>query len=231
MAIGIARLFGINLMKNFGFPYFSQNMAEFWKRWHISLSTWFRDYVYIPLGGNRGGKVLAVRNVFLVFLLSGLWHGANWTFVLWGLVHAILLVPYLLLKQGQAARENKPEKPAGIARIREILSIVGTFLLTTLTWVLFRADNIRIAKDMFQKIFSFSLLEFPDMPNIPVVFMPFIMVLFLLSVEWIGRKQNHALEFLGLGWPKPFRWGLYCLLLTCIYFFGGPKQDFIYFQF
>jgi D-alanyl-lipoteichoic acid acyltransferase DltB (MBOAT superfamily) len=231
MAIGIARLFGINLMRNFAFPYFTQNMADFWKRWHISLSTWFRDYIYIPLGGSRRGTMLTIRNVFLVFLLSGLWHGANWTFVLWGLVHAILLVSYIIFKERYPAMENKPELSAGISRIREGLSIGGTFFLTTLTWVLFRADNIHVAKDIFQKILSFSLLETPDMPNLPVVIMPFIMILFLVSVEWISRKKEHALEFLGTAWPRTLRWGFYCIILTCIYFFGGPKQDFIYFQF
>lgn len=225
MAIGIARLFGFDLMRNFAFPYFSENIAEFWKKWHISLSTWFRDYVYIPLGGNRKGTANTIRNVFVVFLISGLWHGANWTFLAWGLVHALLFLPYFLGQGGNKSMNISP------SFLRKVLNIGFTFLLTTLAWIFFRSDNIAQAGMIFYNIFSVSLLSAPNLPNLPAAILPVAMILLLLVVEWIGRNQQHALEVLGTSWAVPGRWALYCFILTCIYFFGGPKQGFIYFQF
>lgn len=225
MAIGIARLFGFDLMRNFAFPYFSENIAEFWKKWHISLSTWFRDYVYIPLGGNRKGTTNTIRNVFVVFLISGLWHGANWTFLAWGLVHALLFLPYFLGQGGNNFINISTPAP------RRVLNIGFTFLLTTLAWVFFRSDNIAHAGMIFNRIFSPSLFSLPNLPNLPEAILPILMILFQLSIEWRGRKQQHALEVLGNSWAVPGRWGFYCFILTCIYLFGGPKQGFIYFQF
>jgi D-alanyl-lipoteichoic acid acyltransferase DltB (MBOAT superfamily) len=228
MAIGIARLFGFDLMRNFAFPYFSENIAEFWKKWHISLSTWFRDYVYIPLGGNRKGKTTTIRNVFIVFLISGLWHGANWTFLAWGIVHALLFLPYFL---GQGSNHSMNKNTLVSYSLRMALNIGFTFFLTTLAWVFFRSDNIAQAWIIFERIFSPSLFSIPNLPNLPAAALPLVMILLLLTIEWIGRNRQHALEVLGTSWAAPGRWALYCFILSCIYFFGGPKQGFIYFQF
>jgi D-alanyl-lipoteichoic acid acyltransferase DltB (MBOAT superfamily) len=228
MAIGFARLFGFDLMRNFAFPYFSENIAEFWKKWHISLSTWFRDYVYIPLGGNRKGKTTTIRNVFIVFLISGLWHGANWTFLAWGIVHALLFLPYFL---GQSSNHSMNKNTLVSYSLRMALNIGFTFFLTTLAWVFFRSDNIAQAWIIFERIFSPSLFSIPNLPNLPAAALPLVMILLLLTIEWIGRNRQHALEVLGTSWAAPGRWALYCFILSCIYFFGGPKQGFIYFQF
>ncbi|WP_430466460.1 MBOAT family O-acyltransferase [Winogradskyella ouciana] len=150
IAIGVARLFGFSLMTNFSFPYFSRDIAEFWRRWHISLSTWFRDYLYIPLGGSRGGKWNKVRNVFIVFLISGFWHGANWTFIAWGILHAILFMPLLLMDRNRKFIESTK------VSLNQLPSIFVTFTLVTIAWVFFRADSIAIASQYIIDLLSFK---------------------------------------------------------------------------
>src|SRR5690606_10993216 len=145
--IGVARLFGFRLMTNVKFPYFSRDITEFWRRWHISLSTWFRDYIYIPLGGSRGNKVQQVRNIFIVFLLSGFWHGANWTFIIWGGIHACLFLPLLLLNR------NRHHLTVHTLKLRHLFSILFTFLLVTIAWIFFRADNLGMATDYILNMF------------------------------------------------------------------------------
>src|SRR5690554_2147870 len=164
IAIGTSRLFGFNLMKNFAFPYFSRDIAEFWRRWHISLSTWFRDYLYIPLGGSKGGTWMKVRNTFIIFLVSGFWHGANWTFIVWGALNAIYFLPLLLTHRNRTHLETVARGKI-LPSPKEILQMGATFSLTTLAWVFFRAENIKHAFSYLGEIFSSSLLSIPSFPD------------------------------------------------------------------
>ncbi len=160
IAIGTAKIFGIDLLRNFAYPYFSRDIAEFWRRWHISLSSWFRDYVYVPLGGSKVGQYLKVRNIFIIFLMSGFWHGANWTFIFWGALNAIYFLPLLLLKTNRSNLEIVA-KGKQLPSIKEFISMVTTFFLVTLSWVFFRAENIGHAIDYISEIFSASFLTIP----------------------------------------------------------------------
>lgn len=226
IAIGTARLFGFGLMRNFNFPYFSRDIAEFWRRWHISLSTWFRDYVYIPLGGSSGSARARVRNIFAIFLISGLWHGANWTFVVWGLINALYFLPLLLL-----SRNRKHLGPVAAGRrlpsLLEFLQIGATFALTTLAWIFFRAKSLPQAFAYVARIFSPALWQKPEVFPVDVVL---ILVIFI-AVEWIQRNRQHAFQFDGLPLPRLLRWTFYYLALCAILYFGNNQQQFIYFQF
>ncbi|HRD51403.1 MAG TPA: MBOAT family O-acyltransferase, partial [Flavobacteriales bacterium] len=226
IALGSARLLGIELLQNFSFPYFSRDIAEFWRRWHISLSSWFRDYVYIPLGGNRGGKWMAVRNTAVIFVVSGFWHGANWTFLAWGALHAALFMPLLLAGRN---RRNTGVVAEGrwLPTLREAAGIGLTFTMVTLAWVFFRAESIEQAVSYIGRMFS------PGLLSVPKDFSRFIaaMIALLLLVEWAGRGNRHALERLGLAWPRWARWLLYYGIIFLILRYAGRTQEFIYFQF
>src|SRR5690606_31754603 len=154
------RLFGIELLQNFRFPYFSRDIAEFWRRWHISLSTWFRDYLYIPLGGSKGGTWMKIRNTFIIFLVSGFWHGANWTFVIWGLLHAIYFLP-LLLTGVNRANLDVVAAGAWFPGIKETVQVLCTFFLVCIAWVFFRAETLSDAFVYISGIFSASLFTIP----------------------------------------------------------------------
>lgn len=215
IAAGTARLLGFSLPRNFACPYFSKDIREFWRRWHISLSSWFRDYVFIPLGGSREGRWRTVRNILVTFLLSGLWHGANLTFVLWGLAHALL---YLLLP---ATGEHNRRFPA-------LLSGLLTFALVNLTWVLFRAPDATTAFNYFGHLFS----ALPDFAHARFLSKSLLLlILFLFGAEWLGRGYPHVFQSSFLRWPVPLRWSTYLLLVLLIYVYGGKEQTFIYFQF
>src|SRR6056300_1596923 len=163
IAIGTSRLFGFNLMQNFATPYFSRDIAEFWRRWHISLSTWFRDYLYIPLGGSRGGTWMKVRNTFIIFLVSGFWHGANWTFIVWGALNALYFLPLLLLNKNRHHIEIVAHNKS-IPSIKELSFILITFGLTVFAWIFFRAESVTHAVNYIAGIFNSSLLSVPDFP-------------------------------------------------------------------
>ncbi len=227
IAIGCARLFGFSLMRNFAFPYFSRDMAEFWRRWHISLSTWFRDYLYIPLGGSKGGRWMAVRNTFIIFLVSGFWHGANWTFIAWGALNALYFLPLLL----RGANRQHLEIVAAGRRLPtpgEALRIGFTFLLTCIAWVFFRAADLDQAFDYLAGMLSPSLFHRPAFEYAPL---PWLIGFFVL-IEWIGREQQFALERQGMRWPWPLRWGFYALLIAVIgIYMAVGEVPFIYFQF
>lgn len=226
IAIGTARLFGFNLMKNFNFPYFSRDIAEFWRRWHISLSTWFRDYVYIPLGGSKGSKLFQFRNVMVIFLVSGFWHGANWTFILWGLVNALLFIPLLFLGRN---RKNTGTVAEGkfLPNVSDMLRMLSTFFVTTIAWVIFRAENINHAFQYIKDIFSAELFSMPVVLPLYLI----ILIFFFVGVEWLGREKEFALDFNINSVARPLRWSSYLLLVFMIYRFGASQQDFIYFQF
>ena len=226
MALGVARLFGIDLLRNFAFPYFSRDIAEFWRRWHISLSTWFRDYLYIPLGGSKGGTWMKVRNTFVIFLVSGFWHGANWTFIIWGFLNALYIMPSIIFNTN---RNNLNIVAEGkfLPTFKEFISIVLTFSLTMFAWVFFRANSVEYAIEYLSIIFSNSLFLKPEV--FPVTTMIFVVVFILL--EWIGREQQFALAKIGYKWNRLLRWSLYFVILLSILFYNGKQQEFIYFQF
>jgi len=222
IAIGTAKLFGFSLMKNFSFPYFSKSVAEFWRNWHISLSTWFRDYVYIPLGGSYGGKSKTVFNILVVFVLSGFWHGANWTFIAWGFLNGLFIIPAFLFNKNKKPEEQKKWFPGLI----KLLQMAGTFLLITCTWVFFRSDNISNAFDYFGRMFSASLFSYPAQHGMALTF-PLILILFL--VEWM--QKNELFSFNKGTTPVYLRWSVYLIAaVTCLSFFK-QNQSFIYFQF
>lgn len=223
IAIGTARLFGINLMRNFNFPYFSSDIAEFWRRWHISLTTWFRDYIYIPLGGSRVSKLNVIRNTFIIFLVSGFWHGANWTFIAWGLYHAVLFLPLLLFGLNRVNVSKKGERGSACLRI---FRIIITFFLVVIGWVFFRASSISMALEYIKNIFSKSLFQTPEFLSKTTV----IVILLLMAVEWIQRDKQHALQLEQVK-SSFLRCSIYYVVLVLIYFCAGTQQAFIYFQF
>jgi D-alanyl-lipoteichoic acid acyltransferase DltB (MBOAT superfamily) len=226
IAIGTAKLLGIELFRNFAFPYFSRDIAEFWRRWHISLSSWFRDYLYIPLGGSKGGIWMKIRNIFIIFLVSGFWHGANWTFIVWGLLNALYIIPSILLKTN---RNNLDIVAQGkyLPSLKELFSIGITFGLTVFAWIFFRSESLGNAFSYISKIFSRSLFTIPAIRP----YIVFFLLLLFLVIEWLGREQQYSIAHLGLKWPRPVRWATYYAIVFVILYFAGPEQQFIYFQF
>lgn len=224
IAIGVGRLFGFQLRRNFAYPYFSRNVAEFWRRWHISLSSWFRDYLYIPLGGSRGGRRQQVRNVLLIFLISGFWHGANWTFIIWGLIHALLFLPLILWGRNRSYL-SIIAKDRLLPSISEGLAMLYTFVLVGLAWVFFRADTLAAAFLYFKYLFSFSYFGL----KVGLVF-PFFAIAVLLVVEWFSREEE--IVFLFLNKRTWIRWGAYWAVGLAILLFSPSEPSvFIYFQF
>lgn len=223
IAIGSARLFGFDLMKNFSFPYFAKDIADFWRRWHISLSTWFRDYVYIPLGGSRvSNNFLLFRNVMIIFLVSGFWHGANWTFLFWGLLHGLFFLPLIFLglnRKNLATTDNQKLLPS----IKDILNITLTFSLVCLAWIFFRVDSITEGFQYIQQIIQWNGLRPAYLSTLPFI-------LFFALFEWVQRHKEHAFEISHL--PKPVRWLSYYIAIGILfYFMPDTSPDFIYFQF
>ena len=235
MAIGIARLFGFNLKQNFATPYFSRDIAEFWRRWHISLSTWFRDYLYIPIGGSRGGVLVKVRNTFVIFIVSGFWHGANWTFIVWGFLNALYFLPLLLTNTNRNSTGIIAEGSL-LPSIRELCAMLSTFSLTVFAWIFFRAENIHHAFSYIGGIFSDSLFMKLDFINggkqkLEVLIVSLLIVL-LIVVEWFTRRYSHPLEFITSHKPNRFiRYVIYLSLVLMIVFFHGSHEKFIYFNF
>ena len=230
MALGTARLFGIDLLRNFAFPYFSRDIAEFWRRWHISLSSWFKDYLYIPLGGSKGGTWMKIRNTFIIFIVSGFWHGANWTFIVWGFLNALYIMPSIIFNTN---RNNIDIVAKGkyLPTIKEFFSIGITFGLTVFAWIFFRATNVTHAFTYIADIFSRSLFTIPNFigigKSVPIIFL--IIIFFI--IEWLGREQQYALANLGTKWNKSLRWIMYYAVILVIYLYAGSEQQFIYFQF
>jgi alginate O-acetyltransferase complex protein AlgI len=226
IALGTARLFGIELLQNFSYPYFSRDIAEFWRRWHISLSTWFRDYLYIPLGGSKGPLWKKVRNIFIIFLVSGFWHGANWTFIVWGLLNAIYILPSVIFKTN---RSNLGVVAQGklLPNFKEATSIITTFALTTFAWIFFRAENLHHAFFYIENLFSTSFLTFPSIfPK-----MLFITIILFLIVEWLGREEKYAIARIPSKLPFFFRWTVYYYIIWLVIYHSGSEEQFIYFQF
>ena len=248
IAIGTAKLFGIKLMRNFNNPYFSRDIAEFWRRWHISLTTWFRDYVYIPLGGSRPEipagiqnpdhykKLIIIRNTFIIFLLSDFWHGANWTFIAWGAYHALLFLPLILLGKNRKYT-NQVAEGRLLPTWRETLQIICTFLLVVLGWIIFRATGMPSLFHYLEGMLQFGTLRASYrffLPDANLVYPTNIFILVMLIVEWYGRGKEHAVKNIEY---SPFlrnrfvRYSAYAVAFILIILFRGGYQAFIYFQF
>jgi alginate O-acetyltransferase complex protein AlgI len=231
IAIGTARLFGFDLMQNFAFPYFSRDIAEFWRRWHISLSTWFRDYLYIPLGGSRGSTVKQLRNIAIIFIVSGFWHGANFTFIAWGAFHAALFIPLLLANKNRVNLQIvSPD--SNIPSFVDATKMISTFCLVSLGWILFRADSISIASSYIAGIPSPTLFDKPNFKEASGANALYILILFFLIIEWLGRRGQYAIEFINKKVQRKTRWVFYSFLIGLIGLFMKTEETpFIYFQF
>lgn len=231
IAIGTSRLFGFNLMRNFAFPYFSRDIAEFWRRWHISLSTWFRDYLYIPLGGSRGSIWMKLRNTFIIFIVSGFWHGANWTFVIWGALNAIYFLPLLLTNKN---RKNKEIIAKGkiLPSLKEFVFMLTTFGLTVFAWIFFRAENVSHALGIVGKIFSKSLFSIQSSwTNGYITMLHLFLIIVFIIIEWVNREYEFGLQRLSNN--SVIRVMIYFVIVFIILFTNDyhSKQEFIYFQF
>ncbi|MCW2119451.1 MBOAT family O-acyltransferase [Flavobacterium sp. 7A] len=225
MALGMSKLFGIDLLKNFNYPYFSRDIAEFWRRWHISLSTWFKDYLYIPLGGSKGGKWQQVRNTFIIFVVSGFWHGANWTYLVWGFLNAVYFLPLLLLKRNRTNIEN-PVLSWNFSSIRVVLNILSTFILSCIAWVFFRAKTVTDAVLYLKGIFTNGTFVSQYLDNQRYNYEILLLVLVFVLVEWNNRTKVEPIsgkyDFVKL---------IACI--TAIITLGtySDYKEFIYFQF
>jgi len=232
IAIGTARLFGFNLMRNFSFPYFSRDVAEFWRRWHISLTTWFRDYIYIPLGGSRRGLAIVIRNTFIIYLVSGFWHGARWTFIFWGLLNALYFLPLLIRKKNRKNLDIVAVNRA-LPTFKEFFQIISTFVLITFAWIFFRAESMKdgvyviyhCVKDVCLHPASL-LLIFRGLYRTQI-----LLVIVFVILEWIGRRNQYAIQSFLTKQNIALRWSMYYAIIIAIILSVGEKQEFIYFQF
>ena len=222
IAIGTSKLFGFELMSNFKFPYFSRNIGEFWRKWHISLSTWFRDYLYIPLGGSKGRKWKSLRNIFIIFLVSGFWHGANWTFVVWGLYHAVLFIPSFVLKTNRKYVSSIIAEKSILPSPKEAVQALTTFILVTIGWVFFRSETIDDSFNYFCKLFLD--FDFPGSKRQGLIYL----IVFIFWEILLRKDERIVLNFRS----KILRQGTYVILLILVIIHSfGTKQSFIYFNF
>jgi D-alanyl-lipoteichoic acid acyltransferase DltB (MBOAT superfamily) len=230
IAIGCGRLFGVKLMRNFAYPYFSQSPAEFWRRWHISLSTWFRDYVYLPLGGSRGSGWQRVRNVMITFLLSGLWHGASWNYVIWGGLNGLAVLPGMLGRRKTPGAGDVPGGEALIPGPLVVLRMAATFLLICVTWIFFRARTLGDAWAILRRL---ALGPWPR-AEVAAALSPvttlFPLLALFVAIEWLARRRWYPLHWPTL--PRPVRWAGYTALLWFALALSRSQHGaFIYFQF
>ena len=222
---------GLELKQNFAFPYFSRDIGEFWRRWHISLSTWFRDYLYIPLGGSKGGTLNKIKNTFIIFIVSGFWHGANWTFVIWGFLNAIYFLPLLLSGSNRKHLDTIAENRY-LPNLKEVINVTITFGLITFAWIFFRAEDLNHAISYVSTIFSPSVFSVPYFKDGTLAVGTILSVGFLLIIEWIGRSQKHALEAYD-HLPKYLKYLIFFLIAVLILenYNLATSQEFIYFDF
>lgn len=234
IAIGTSRLFGIHLMRNFAFPYFSRDIAEFWRRWHISLTSWFRDYLYIPLGGSRGTLFNRTRNIFVVFLVSGFWHGANWTFIYWGALNALYYLPRLLLNENRIHLDDVAEGKM-IPSFTEFINMMATYLLTVFGWIFFRSESVSDAFSYIGRMSSLSLFSNPSIYPAYNRLSPgtlFLFIIVLLIVEWLQRGKQHAMQLEMIKIPRMLRWALYSFIIFMVgMYMPTGESPFLYFQF
>ena len=231
MAIGIARLLGFNITKNFDFPYFSQNIAEFWRKWHISLTAWLTEYVFTPLSiaFRDHGKAGLILAIVINFTLVGIWHGANWTYILFGFLHGLYFIPLIL--KGKMNKKIKTDKSTLFPTLKEFLNMLSNFILVMFTFIIFRANNIEHAWNFFINIFSKSIFTFPHFFGMRHALITGLLTIVFIFIEWKGRNGEFALERFGLKWKTPIRWALYYGIIISIIWYTGEQQQFIYFQF
>ena len=234
MAIGIARLIGFKITKNFNFPLFSQNIAEFWRKWHMSLTSWLTEYVFTPLSiaFRDYGKLGLVFAIVINFTIVGLWHGANWTYVLFGFLHGIYFIPLIL--RGTMNKKKKPNTNRLVPTFKEFMNMLSTFMLVMLTFVVFRSESIYQASLYLQGIFNISILNIPTVPinvNIFNYSLTLFFVFVFILIEWIQRGKNYGLELNENNLSKFTRWSIYYIIFIITLFFPGEQQEFIYFQF
>ena len=231
IALGCAKAMGYDLMDNFRAPFLSASVGEFWRRWHISLSTWFRDYVYIPMGGSRVSKVNVIRNTFVIFLLSGFWHGANWTFIAWGAYHAILFLPLILTGKNRKYT-NQVAEGRILPTLKECGQMFLTFFLVVIGWIVFRAESIGMAWEYVCGMSNNSLLSFPWYPTRNTLFLMVFSILLMLAVAWLQRSKAHGLEFGNDSRYRWVRWCIYLIVTLMVFVLQSSKAtQFIYFQF
>lgn len=223
IALGVAKLFGFELLSNFKFPYFSRDIPEFWRRWHISLSSWFRDYLYIPLGGSKAGKLIAVRNVFIVFLVSGLWHGASWNFVVWGGIHASGFLPYLLLDRNRRNVNTIVAEDRRLPSFRELLQMIGTFIFVTFAWIFFRIHDLSTACDYVKRIIWDGIRYPKQFLHIPEGKSAFLYIIPVIAADWYFRRDERVL--------RKFGWIISIIMGLLIFYYLQHDSSFIYFQF
>jgi alginate O-acetyltransferase complex protein AlgI len=227
IAMGTAKLFGFELLSNFKFPYFSRNIGEFWRRWHISLSSWFKDYLYIPLGGSREGKLKAVRNTFIIFLVSGFWHGASWNYVAWGFIHACGFLPLLLLNRNRQHVDNVVAEKRSLPTGRELVQMLGTFCFVTFAWVFFRSPSLKSGWAYITHIVTDTLANPGNYLTVPKGLSSLVFIVPFLVMDWSFRRNERNLDI-----KSPFlRIAFYLILGLLIFFYFGKRSSFIYFQF
>ena len=226
IALGAARLFGIELFNNFSYPYFSKSINEFWKRWHISLTSWFRDYIYIPMGGNRVNPIRKVINTIIVFLISGFWHGANWTYISWGFLNSIFILPKTLSQKTQSNHSNKL-----LNKVFGTIQMLVTFLTVSILWVFFRSKSVYDALKYLQNLAYKWNAILPDFNGRKSALVLSIIIFVFMIFEWIGKSYNCPLAIMNSFKNKWLKWGFYYAIIFCILYFYRGNDQFIYFQF
>ncbi len=230
IALGTAKLFGFELLSNFKFPYFSRDVAEFWRRWHISLSSWFRDYLYIPLGGSKNGKYKAIRNTFIIFLVSGFWHGASWNFIAWGFIHACGFLPLLLLNRNRKHVTDVVAQDRKLPNLKELWQMTSTFAFVTFAWVFFRAKDLGEALGYIERIcvsINYNPKQFFYLPGGK---MAFLYIIPLIWGDWWFRENERELKYVK---SNIFRFTIYYLVIFLLIYYSNhiSNSTFIYFQF
>ncbi|TFF39559.1 MBOAT family O-acyltransferase [Mucilaginibacter psychrotolerans] len=234
IALGVARLFGIELLRNFAFPFFSRDIAEFWRRWHISLSSWFKDYLYIPLGGSKVNTWKRVRNTIIIFVMSGLWHGAAWTYIIWGALNALYIIPSILIKSNRNHLDTVAQGRL-LPSLSDTFKMLVTFMLTTLALAVFRSADMAHAFSFIGGIFTKSFFVIPTGEmlmgaSVNILALLVVVTLFMVA-EWLGRESLFAIEHTGEKWPRPLRWAFYLTIVLSTLYLTGIPQQFVYFQF
>ena len=234
MAVGIARMMGLSIVNNFRLPFFSQNIAEFWQKWHISLTVWMTEYVFTPLSFifRKYGKAGTIIAIIINFILVGLWHSESLTYFVYGLLHGCYFIPLILA--GKVNANKLMAKDRMLPNLREFLNMTGLFVLITLTLIMFNAHTVAEALYYYKRIFSASLFSTPILPHglrSVKLILTAIFIFIMFIIEWLGRQQFHAFSYLGSTWPRPLRWTMYYAFIFIIFYFSGHEQKFVYFQF
>lgn len=232
IAIGTARLFGYNLSQNFAFPYFSRDFAEVWRKWHISLTAWFKDYLFVPIFKLNKNKKTSwkIITIFIQFMIIGFWHGANWNFILWGIIHAMFFLP-TIFKKGKQKNLGIIAKGRKLPSLKDTLNVGTTFSLLVISMYFFRCEDFNHTLSCFSKVFSSSLFLIPQLNEMNKALLTIIITFIFFTVEWFGRENKYGIEKLGLKWKRPVRLSLYYTIIITIFVFRGTTQNFIYFQF